>query len=56
MVAGFILSLSRTKNYEYAMKYAVACGTSATMHAGTELCNKRDADELFQRISIEKSV
>ena len=54
MVAGFILSIAKKESYQYALKYAVACGTSATMHAGTELCNKNDADDLFQKVSIEK--
>jgi len=56
MVAGFVLSLSQGKNFEDALQYEVACGTAATMHSGTELCNKNDADELFQRINIKKNV
>ena len=50
MVAGFVLRLSQGKNLEEALQYAVACGTAATMHPGTELCNKKDADDLYQRI------
>lgn len=50
MVAGFILSLAQGKDIEEALKYGVACGTAATMHPGTELCNKKDADALYQRI------
>ena len=56
MVAGFVLSLSHGKSFEDALKYGVACGTAATMNSGTELCNKKDADELFQKINIEKNV
>ena len=56
MVAGFVLSLSQGKTFEDALKYGVACGAAATMNAGTELCNKNDADELFQRINIEKKL
>src|SRR4030095_44480 len=56
MVAGFVLSLSQGKTFEEALKYGVACGTAATMNSGTELCNKKVADELFQRINIEKNV
>ena len=56
MVAGFVLSLSEGKNLEDALRYGVACGTAATMNAGTELCNKEDADKLFQRISIAKEI
>jgi len=54
MVAGFVLSLSQGKNFEDALRYGVACGTAATMNPGTELCNKKDADMLFQRIEVEK--
>jgi len=54
MVAGFVLSLSQGKTFEEALRYGVACGTAATLNPGTELCNKIDADALFQKISIEK--
>jgi len=54
MVAGFVLSLSQGKNFEEALRYGVACGTAATMHPGTDLCNKKDADNLYQRIVNEK--
>ncbi|HEY5772608.1 MAG TPA: PfkB family carbohydrate kinase, partial [Chitinophagaceae bacterium] len=54
MVAGFVLSFSQGKNFEDALRYGVACGTAATMNSGTELCNKKDADALFQKIVIEK--
>ena len=54
MVAGFVLSLSQGKNFEDALRYGVACGTAATMNPGTELCNKKDADMLSQRIDVEK--
>jgi 6-phosphofructokinase 2 len=50
MVAGFVLRLSQGKNFEEALRYGVACGTAATMHPGTGLCNKKDADDLYQRI------
>jgi len=54
MVAGFVLSLFQGKILEDALRYSVACGTAATMNSGTELCNKMDADALFQKIIIEK--
>lgn len=54
MVAGFVLSLSQGKNFEDALRYGVACGTAATMNPGTELCSKKDADMLFQRIAVEE--
>jgi len=43
MVAGIIFFLSKGKSLPEAAKFGVACGTSATMNAGTELCNKEDA-------------
>ena len=55
MVAGFILSLAQGRDIEEALKYGVACGTAATMHPGTELCNKKDADALYQRIVNENN-
>ena len=54
MVAGFVLSLTQGKNFEDALRYAVACGTAATMQPGTELCNKKNADALYQIIVSEK--
>jgi len=56
MVAGFVLGLSQGKTFEDALKYGVACGTAATMNPGTELCNKNDADELFQSINVGKKL
>jgi 6-phosphofructokinase 2 len=54
MVAGFVLNLSQGKNFEDALRYGVACGTAATMRPGTELCNKKDADALYQIIVSEE--
>lgn len=51
MVAGIIYSLSKGMDLKNALQYGVACGTAATMNAGTELCNKRDADFLYSLIS-----
>ncbi|MBC8768625.1 1-phosphofructokinase family hexose kinase [Arenibacter sp. BSSL-BM3] len=48
MVAGMIVSLLQGKTYSEMAKYGVACGTAATMHEGTQLCNKNDADNLYQ--------
>lgn len=54
MVAGFVLSLSQGKDFGTALRYGVACGTAATLQPGTELCNKKDADALYQIIVKEK--
>jgi 6-phosphofructokinase 2 len=53
MVGGIIYSISTGKSMPEAVQYGVACGTSATMHAGTELCNKIVADGLFGRVEVE---
>ncbi|MBD1259749.1 1-phosphofructokinase family hexose kinase [Maribacter polysiphoniae] len=48
MVAGIVHSLSNEKSLGEAIKYGVACGTAATLHTGTQLCNKEDADKLYE--------
>ena len=53
MVAGIIFYLSQKKNLIDALKYGVACGTAATMNAGTELCKKVDVDKLFSLLQEE---
>jgi 6-phosphofructokinase 2 len=50
MVAGIVLQLSNGKNIQEAFLYGVASGTAATMNAGTELCHKKDADELYSKL------
>jgi 6-phosphofructokinase 2 len=47
MVAGLVHSLVKGKSLGEAIKYGVACGTAATLHPGTQLCNKEDADKLY---------
>jgi 6-phosphofructokinase 2 len=55
MVAGITFSLSEGKNIHDAVKYGIACGTAATLNSGTELCHKKDADEIFNMI-LEKKI
>ena len=50
MVAGMIYALLQGYDMKEVLCYGVACGTAATMHPGTELARKRDADELYQVI------
>jgi 6-phosphofructokinase 2 len=50
MVAGIVYFLSLGKTLSQAVQYGVACGTAATLNAGTELCRKADADRLFALI------
>ncbi|MDO6602358.1 1-phosphofructokinase family hexose kinase [Arenibacter palladensis] len=55
MVAGMVVSLLKGKTYREMVKYGVACGTAATMHEGTQLCNKDDADNLYKWILGQKN-
>jgi 6-phosphofructokinase 2 len=48
MVAGIVLSLSRGLGLTESLKYGIACGTAATMNAGTELCKKEDVENLYR--------
>jgi len=50
MVAGMVLALSQGRNLKTTLQYGVACGTAATMNAGTELCRKEDVEKLFELI------
>lgn len=50
MVAGIVSALSRRFDIETAAQYGVACGTAATLNAGTELCHKEDIEGLFDQI------
>ena len=50
MVAGIALSLLKGIPITAAVQYGVACGTAATMNAGTELCRREDADKLFLQL------
>lgn len=50
MVAGMVLGLLQGKSTSEMVKYGVACGTAATLHPGTQLCTKEDADRLYQWI------
>jgi 6-phosphofructokinase 2 len=53
MVAGIILHLSKGKTIKEAFLYGVASGTAATLNAGTELCHKKDVDELYNQLVSE---
>jgi 6-phosphofructokinase 2 len=46
MVAGMVLALAQDKSLSEMAQYGVACGTAATMTSGTQLCKKKDVEEL----------
>lgn len=50
MVAGLVYAISQGKDLETALKYGVAAGTAATLHPGTELCDKEDTELLLAQI------
>ena len=50
MVAGIVLSLSNGKSLKEAIGYGVACGTAATINAGTELCKLNDVKKIHDQI------
>lgn len=52
MVAGMVLSLSQGKAFSEMVRYGVACGTAATMTPGTELCRKKDVDQLYKWLLV----
>ncbi|MBU3024507.1 1-phosphofructokinase family hexose kinase [Zobellia galactanivorans] len=56
MVAGMVMSLIWGKPLSDMVRYGVACGTAATMHHGTQLCHKEDADRLYDWIKGQKPI
>ncbi len=58
MVAGMVLSLLQNKPLNEMIRYGVACGAAATIRPGTQLCSKKDVDDLYEWIkskSIKKT-
>jgi 6-phosphofructokinase 2 len=50
MVAGMVLSLEQGRSLKEVLQYGVACGTAATMNAGTALCRMEDVERLYEAI------
>ena len=50
MVAGMVYALALGKSITDMVIYGVACGTAATMTEGTQLCKKKDVEELNEWI------
>lgn len=49
-LAAFVLRLAQERPVEDAFRAAVAAGTAAVMHPGTELCNRADVQRLEARL------
>lgn len=47
MLAGMLIALFKSWPWKNILQYGVACGTAATMNAGTELCKKEDAEKIY---------
>lgn len=52
MVAGMTLGLSNNWPLAEVIRYGVACGTAATMNAGTELCHPSDVERLLNQVAL----
>lgn len=50
MVAGIVYSLSIGRKLEEAVAYGIASGSAAVMTPGTELCNKEDVENLYNKM------
>ena len=50
MVAGMTAMLYQGKSLKEALTFGVACGSAATMNAGTQLFKREDAERLFASI------
>lgn len=51
VVGGMVYALSQGKSYSDMIRQGVACGTAATMNAGTELFHRADAERLLAWIN-----
>jgi 6-phosphofructokinase 2 len=54
MVAGMVSVLARGGSYQEMVRMGVACGSAATMNAGTQLFKQEDAMRLFERLMSKK--
>ena len=47
MVAGLVLGITKGHSWKDILKLGIACGTAATLNAGTALCSKEDVARLY---------
>lgn len=55
MLGSLILSISRGDSLQDALKWGVAAGTAATITPGTELCRKKDVENIFKWLTEKQS-
>ena len=56
MVAGIIWILEQKKSLSEMVRFGVACGTAATMNAGSQLFDVADVHKLYAQISAENGM
>ncbi len=54
VVGGMVYAFSQGKSYADMIRLGVACGTAATMNAGTQLFHRADAERLLQWINQQQ--
>ena len=52
MVAGMTLALAQGLPLDQVVRQGVACGTAATINAGTELCHPQDVERLLREVVL----
>lgn len=55
MVAGIVLKLAQGESIRTATQYGIAAGAATVMTEGTELCNKSDTDNLYEKLTEGES-
>lgn len=53
-LGGVVLSLSRGRSMEEALRLGVAAGTACVLTPGTELCHRREVDILYPRVKVQR--
>ncbi len=53
MLGGTVLGLAKDMNLKEAVLYGIAAGSSAVMTEGTQLCTKKETEELFEKLKSE---
>lgn len=56
MVAGITWMLQQEKSWQEVLQFGVACGTAATLNAGTQLFKKADVTKLYEQIKTDHTV
>ncbi|MEX2577638.1 MAG: 1-phosphofructokinase family hexose kinase [Verrucomicrobiales bacterium] len=54
-VAGVVLALARGQSVPEAARFGIAAGAAAVMTEGTELCRRKDTENLYRRIIADGS-